>query len=65
MSGDLHIKYRLFLSDFKETWIFSEYFSENNQISNFMKICLVGAELFYAYGHKEANSRFPQFCERS
>jgi len=38
----------------------------NIQISNFMKICPVGAELFYADGRTdrhEATSRFSQFCE--
>ena len=42
-------------------------------MSNFVKIRLVGAELFHAYGqterqtdrHDEANSRFSQFCERA
>ena len=38
---------------------------ENPQISNFMKICPEGAELFHADGHNEANSRFSQFCEGS
>jgi hypothetical protein len=39
--------------------------------SNFMKIRQVGAELFHADGRtdrkidNEANSRFPQFCERA
>jgi hypothetical protein len=39
-------------------------FSKNNQISNFIKISPVGAELFHADGHDEANSRFSQFCEK-
>jgi hypothetical protein len=30
-----------------------------------MKIRPVGAELFHADGHDEANSRFSQFCERT
>ena len=42
-------------------------FSKNTQISNFMKIPPVEAELFHANGqtdgHDEANTRFPQFCE--
>jgi hypothetical protein len=45
-----HLKYPLFLSDFNETWIFSTSFSKNLQISNFMKIRPVGAELFHADG---------------
>jgi hypothetical protein len=39
-----------------------------NQISKFMKIRQVGAEMFHAEGwtegHDEANSRFSQVCER-
>ena len=46
---------------------FLDRFSKNTQISNFVKIRLVGADLFHADGrtdsHDEANSRFPQFCE--
>ena len=34
--------------DFNGTWIFSTDFSKNTQISNFMKIPPVGAELFRA-----------------
>jgi hypothetical protein len=45
--------------------------SKNTQISNFMEIRQVGAELFHAEGetaartekHDEANSRFSQFSE--
>jgi len=60
----LHAKYQ-FLSDFNETWIFSTSFSKSTQISNFIKIRPVGAELFYADKHDEAYSRFSQFCERA
>jgi hypothetical protein len=42
--------YPVFLSDFNETTNFLERFSKNTQISNFMKIRLVGAELFHADG---------------
>jgi len=48
MYVDLHVKYPLFMSDFNETWIYPDRFSKNTQISNFMKIRLVGAELFHA-----------------
>ena len=44
---DLHVKYRLFLSDFKVNRIFSR-FSKIAQISNFMPIRPVGVELFHA-----------------
>ena len=65
----LHVKCPLFLSDFNETRFFSTDFrkKKNPQISNFIKIRLVGAELFDADGrtdrHEETNSRFSQFCE--
>jgi len=56
------IKYPLFLSDFNETWIFSTDFSKKFQISNFMKILPVGAELFHADRradrYDDTNSRF-------
>ena len=47
---------------------------ENTRISNFMKIHLVGAELFHASRradrqtnrqNDEANTLFSQFCERA
>ena len=41
--------YPLFLSEFSDTWIFDR-FSKNTQISNFMKIRPVRAELFHADG---------------
>jgi hypothetical protein len=49
----LHVKYPLFLSDFNETWICSTDFSKNDQISNFMKIRPVGAELFDGDGQTD------------
>jgi hypothetical protein len=54
MSSGLQVKYMSFLSDFNETWIFSS-FSKNIQISNFMKIRPVGAELFHAGGRADTN----------
>jgi NADH:ubiquinone oxidoreductase subunit H len=51
--------------------IFSYFwrFSKDIQISNFMKICPVEAELLHEERqtdrHDEANSRFSQFCERA
>ena len=50
MDIGLHVKYRLFLSDFNEIGMFSTVFSENTQISNFMKIHPLGAGLFHAEG---------------
>ena len=40
----------LFLSNFNEILIFATDFWKNIQISNFMKILSVGAELFHANG---------------
>ena len=42
----LYVKYRLFLSDFGVTWIFSVIFRKGHKYQNFMKILPVGAELF-------------------
>jgi hypothetical protein len=41
------VKYLLFLSDFNETWIFSTDLKKNTQVSNFMKIHPMGAELLH------------------
>ena len=46
----LHAKYPFFMSDFKESLIFSTDFSKTLQISSFMKIRPVEAELFHAEG---------------
>jgi hypothetical protein len=70
MYVDPYVKYPLFLSDFNETRIFSRDFRKNTQMSNFMKIHPVGAELFHAAGqtdehavHDNAKSTFSTFCE--
>jgi len=44
---DLHVKYRLFLSDFSETCIFSKGFQKVLKISNYMKLYPLGAEFFH------------------
>jgi len=51
---------------------FHNIFSKNTQIYNFMKICLVGAELLHADArdrqtdrHDEANSGFSKFWKRA
>ena len=63
----LHVKYTLFLWDFKDTSIFTTDFRKTTQISNLIKIRSVGAELFHADGrsgsHDEADSRFRNFSK--
>jgi len=63
----LHAKYPFLLLDFNETRIFST--AKNPQISNFMIICPLGVELFYADKRMdrngETNSRFSKFYERA
>ena len=67
MCVGLCVKFPLFLSGFNETFIFLERVLKNPQIPHFMKIRLVGAELFHADrqtdGNDEASSRFSKFCE--
>jgi hypothetical protein len=62
----LQVKYSLFLSEFNESLNFLGRFSKNPQISNYMKICQVGADTFNAdrqtKRNDEANSRFWQIC---
>jgi len=43
----LHVKYPLFLSHVNETRIFLRL-NVNIEVSNFMKICSVGAQMFHA-----------------
>jgi len=45
---DIHIKYPLFLSDFNQNLIFFDRFSRNPQITIFIAIHPVRAELFHA-----------------
>jgi len=44
----LHVKYRLFLSGFNETFNIIDWLSKNTRILNFMKIRPVRTELFHA-----------------
>ena len=44
---------------------FVDTFLKKSQMLNFIKIRLVGAQLFYADGHDEAKIRFSKFCERA
>jgi len=56
-----HLKYSLILSYINDTLISSTEFSTRTQISNFMKIRPVGADVFHVDGqtdtHDDANSR--------
>ena len=52
-----NVKYPLFVSYFDETSIFLDRFSKNSQISNFMKIRPVGAELCYADWRTERQTK--------
>jgi hypothetical protein len=63
MYTGLHVKYPLILSGIKETWTSSADFQKNTQISNFIKNRPMGAELFQADRHDEANSRVSKFCK--
>ena len=58
----LRVKYPLFLTDFNETWVFSTDFSKNTQMSTFMKIRPVGAELFHADGLTDMTKMTVAFC---
>jgi hypothetical protein len=50
----LNIKFPLFLSHFNESYWLSNYFPQKkNQISNFIKIRPVGAELFHTEERKD------------
>jgi len=59
-----HVKYQSFFIRFELKSIFLDIFSKKPQISNFIKICPVGAELFHAERrtdrNDEANSRLSQ-----
>ena len=63
------MKCSLFLSDLNAAGLFLGRFSKNTQISNFMKIRPVVAELFHADvrtdRHDKTNSLFSQFSERN
>jgi hypothetical protein len=63
----LHVQYPLFCQILMKLEFSGQISKKNTQISNFMKIRPVEAELFHADGQTgrrdEANSRFSQFCE--
>ena len=49
----LHVKYPIFELDLNKNFISLEKFSKNIQISNLMKIGILGAELFHADGRTD------------
>jgi hypothetical protein len=52
----MHVKYPFVLSELNKTWVFDDRFSQNTQISNFMKIRPVGTELFHAEGRTDGRT---------
>jgi hypothetical protein len=52
----LYVKCPLLFSDFEETFNFLDIFSKNTQISNFLKIRPMGAELFHADGRTDGHT---------
>jgi hypothetical protein len=65
MRADLRGKKLYSCQNLKKLKIIPKDFRKNTYISNFMEIRPVGAELFHADKHDEANSRFSQLCERA
>ena len=67
----LHIKYPLFLSDFNEMNFLARLLKDP-EISNFMRLHLVGAKLFHADGWADRQTdrmkllvAFHNFCKRA
>jgi len=65
----LHVSTRYSYQILMKLEFFLDIFSKNHQISHFVKICSVGAELLntdrQTDRHDEVNSRLWQFCERA
>jgi hypothetical protein len=61
MHKGLYVKYPLVLSGFNETW-FSRQIFEEIKISDFMKIRLLGAELFHADGQTDTTKLILDSC---
>ena len=60
--ASLHIKYRLFFSGLKEPAIFSTDFRKK-YIGNFMNICPMLAELFFASGQTDRQTDMTDLLE--
>ena len=58
----LHVKYPLFLFGYMKLEFFFDSYSKNLQISNFMKICPVGAELFRVDRWTDMTKLIVAFC---
>ena len=58
----LHVKYPFFSSNFNETWIFWTDFRKILKYQIFMRIRLVGAELFHADGQTDTKKLIVDFC---
>jgi len=65
-----YVKYRLLLSEFNETWIFSRqiFWKKYSNIKNFStKICNVGAKFFHSDArtdrHDDSNCRYSKICK--
>jgi hypothetical protein len=56
-----NVKYTLFLSDFNETRSLSTDFRKQSRISNLIKVCPVGAELFHADGQTDTTKLIVAF----
>jgi hypothetical protein len=69
MHKRLQVKYRLFFSDFTETWTFSANFRKIIKYNISWKSVQWEPELFHADGqtdrHNEAKSRFSQLYARA
>jgi len=53
MHINAHVKYLFYSVRFKSNWHFLDRFSKNTQISNLMKICLLGRNLFHVDGQRD------------
>jgi hypothetical protein len=59
----LHVKYRLFLSNFSWNLCLFDRFSKTSQVSNFIEIRTLGPNCSMRTGeHDEGNSPLSQFC---
>jgi len=58
----IHVKCPLFLSFIMKLGIFLDRFSRNSQISDFMKIRLVGDELLHADGQTDMTKQIIAFA---